>query len=43
MPQVIFFNMSFKKVEKIYVELCYLNLKERFNKVEIEMDSENEN
>ena len=34
MPQVIFFGMFFKKVEKIYVELYFL--KERFNKMEIE-------
>ena len=39
MPQVIFFGMFFKKVEKIYVELHYL--KERFNIMEIEIDSEN--
>ena len=39
MPQVIFFGMFFKKVEKIYVELYYL--KEKFNKMEIEIDSEN--
>ena len=42
MPQVIFFGMFSKKGEKIYVELYYLNLKERFNKLEIEIDSENE-
>ena len=40
MLQVIFFGIFFKKVEKIYVEL--LSLKERFNKMEIQMDSENE-
>ena len=39
MPQVIFFGMFFKKVKKIYVELHYL--KERFNIMEIEIDSEN--
>ena len=40
MPQVIFISMFFKKVEKIYVELHYL--KERFDKMEIEIDSKNE-
>ena len=40
MPQVIFFHMFFKKVEKINTELHYL--KERFSKMEIEIDSENE-
>ena len=40
MPQVIFFGMFFKKEENIYVQLY--SLKERFNKTEIEMDSENE-
>ena len=40
MPQVIFFSIFSKKVEQIYVELY--SLKERFNKIEIEMDSENE-
>ena len=39
MPHIIFFDMFFKKVEKIYVDLY--NLKERFNKTEIEVDSEN--
>ena len=39
MPHMIFFDMFFKKVEKIYVDLY--NLKERFNKTEIEVDSEN--
>ena len=41
MPQLIFFGLFFKKVEKIYVELY--SLKERFNQMEMEMDSENEN
>ena len=41
MPQVIFIGIFFKKVEKINVELYYL--KERFNKMEIGIDSENEN
>ena len=40
MPQVIFFSIFSKKVEQIYVELY--SLKKRFNKIEIEMDSENE-
>ena len=40
MPQVIFLGMLFKKVGKIYVELYYL--KERWSKMEIEIDSENE-
>ena len=40
MPQVILFHMFFKKVEKINTELHYL--KERFSKMEIEIDSENE-
>ena len=40
MPQVILFGMFFKKVESICVQLY--SLKGRFNKVEIEMDSENE-
>ena len=40
MPQVIFFGMFFKKVEKIYVDLY--SLLERFNKMEMEIDSENE-
>ena len=40
MPQVIFFRTFFKKVEKIYAELY--SLKENFNKIEIEMESENE-
>ena len=39
MPQVIFLVKFFKKVEKIHVEL--FSLKERFNKMEIETDSEN--
>ena len=39
MPHMIFFDMFFKKAEKIYVDLY--NLKERFNKTEIEVDSEN--
>ena len=39
MPQVIFIGIFFKKVEKINVELYYL--KERFNKMEIGIDSEN--
>ena len=33
--------MFFRKVEKIYVELY--SLKERFNEMKIEMDTENEN
>ena len=41
MHQVIFFGMFFKKVEKIYIERY--SLKERFKKMEIEMDSENGN
>ena len=40
MPQVIFLGMFLKKVGKIYVELYYL--KGRMNKMEIEIDSENE-
>ena len=40
MPKVIFFDMFFRKVQKIYVELYYL--KERFNKIEIEIGSKNE-
>ena len=41
MPQVIFLGMFFfKKVEKTFVELY--SLKKRFNKMEIEMDPENE-
>ena len=40
MPQVIFFSMFFKKVEKIYLVLY--SFKERFNKMEIKMDLENE-
>ena len=40
MRRMIFFGMFFKKVEKIFVELYYL--KKRFNKLEIEIDSENE-
>ena len=35
-----FLRHVFKKVDKIYEELYYL--KERFNKMEIEIDSENE-
>ena len=40
MPQVMFLGMFFKKVEKTFVELY--SLKKRFNKMEIEMDPENE-
>ena len=40
MPLVIFLGMFFKKVEKTFVELY--SLKKRFNKMEIEMDPENE-
>ena len=40
MPQMIFFGMFSKKVEKIDVELYYL--KGRFNKMKIEIDSKNE-
>ena len=36
---MILFSMFFKKVEKIFVEIY--SFKERFNKMEIEMDSEN--
>ena len=36
---MIFFGTFFKKVEKIYVDIYYF--KERFNKMEIEIDSEN--
>ena len=37
---MIFFGMFFKEVKKIYVVLYFL--KERINKMEVEMDSENE-
>lgn len=40
MPQVIFFGIFFRKVEKIYIEVYSLN--EIFNKMEIKIDSENE-
>ena len=40
MPQVIFFSMFFKNVEKICEGLY--PLKERFNEMDIEMNSENE-
>ena len=40
MTKVIFFDMFFKKVENIYKELYFW--RERFGKMEIEMDSVNE-